>query len=170
MAGILAGGDGTERAELLVVFEVHAVDGLAEGAVGLDSVGRDGAPKVVGDEREVVHVIDGDVGGACPVGGNLASLLESSGFGVNGKACYRGGGIVDGVDGVEKAFTGACGCYCQIGGAGSSHSQDGRGQHTLCRVEVCLVDAFADTFQGVSADVDCEGRGRGSRFFLAEMP
>ena len=47
---VLTGGYGAECAELLVILEVDAIDGLAQGAVGLDAVGGDGASEVVGDE------------------------------------------------------------------------------------------------------------------------
>ena len=77
VGGVLAGGVGAECAELLVVFEVDAVDGLAEGAVGLDAVGGDGAAEVVGDEGGVAGGVDGDVGGACSAGGDLARLFEA---------------------------------------------------------------------------------------------
>lgn len=62
--GILTGRVGAEGTELLVVFEVDAIDGLAECAVGLDAIGGDGAAVVVGDEGGMAGAIDRDVGGS----------------------------------------------------------------------------------------------------------
>src|SRR3984885_5375477 len=74
VGGALTGRVGAECAELLMVVEVDAVDWLAEGAVGLDAIGGDGAAREVGDEGGVAGVVDGDVGGACSAGGDLAGL------------------------------------------------------------------------------------------------
>ena len=119
--GVLAGGDGAEYGEFLVVLEVDAVDGLAKGAIGLDAVGGYGAAKVVGHEGGVVGVVDRDVGRACSGGGDLAGLVEGAGFGVYRKGGGGGSGVVDGVDSVEEAFGGACGSYGEVGGSGGSY-------------------------------------------------
>lgn len=47
VGGTLASRVGTECAELLMIIEVDAVDGLAESAVGLDSVGCEDRKSVV---------------------------------------------------------------------------------------------------------------------------
>ncbi len=104
MGGVLTSRVGAECTELLVIFEVDAVDGLAEGAVGLDAIGGDGAAVVVGDEGGVAGVVDGDVGGACSAGGDLARLSEGAGLGVDGEGGCSCGWVVDGVDGVQGAL------------------------------------------------------------------
>ena len=87
-----------------MIFEVDAIDGLAEGSVGLDLVGGDGAAEVIGNEGGVACGVDGDVGGTCSGRGDLTDLVECAGFGVDEEGGGRCGGVVYGVDGVETAF------------------------------------------------------------------
>jgi len=118
VGGTLASRVGTECAELLMIIEVDAVDGLAESAVGLDSVGCDGTAVVVGNEGRVAGRVDGDVSGTSSGGGYLAGLLERAGLRIDHEGGGGGGGIVDGIDGVEAATPLADGSDGEKGGPG----------------------------------------------------
>ena len=85
--GVLANRIGSESAELLVIFEVDAVNRLTESTVGLNAIGGDGAAEVVGDECGVTGGVDRDVGWSCSPGGDLACLLETAGLRVNDESC-----------------------------------------------------------------------------------
>ena len=167
---VLTGGVGAECAEFLVVFEVDAVDWLAESAVGLDAVGGDGGAEVVGDEGGVAGGVDGDVGGACSAGGDLACLVEGAGLRVDGEGGGGGGGVVDGVDGVEEASAWPDGSDGEEGWPGGGGSKDRRGQLPAGGVKVRLIDALADALGGVGAEVDGEGRRRGPASSLRKVP
>jgi hypothetical protein len=58
MRNILTGGVGPESAELLVVFEVDALNRHAEGAILLNAVGGDARAEVVRDEGGMACRVD----------------------------------------------------------------------------------------------------------------
>ena len=153
-----------------MVIEIDAVDGLAESAVGLDSVGCDGTAVVVGNEGRVAGRVDGDVSGPGSAGGYLAGLLERAGLRIDHEGGGGGGGIVDGIDGVEAATPLADGSDGEKGGPGGGGGKDGCGQFASGRVKVRLIDAFADVLRGIGANVNSKRGGRRDRLLLPERP
>jgi hypothetical protein len=166
---ILPSGIGAERAELLAVFEVDAVDRLAEGTVGLDPIGGNRAAEVVGDEGGVAGSVDRDIRWPCSAGGDLAGLFQGPGLQVDKKGGSRGGRVVDGVDGVEGTPRLSNGSDAKEGRPGGSGREHGRTQLAFGRIKVRLIDTLADPFAGIGADVDVQRRGREYRLLLPEL-
>ena len=166
---ILARGSRTKRAELLAVFKVDAVDRLAEGAVRLDAIRSHTGAGIVRDEGGMAGRVHRDIRWTCSAGRDLPGLSQSAGLRVDEKGGSGGGGVVDGVDGIQGTPRLSNRSDRKERRPGGGGRENGRTQLAFGGVKVRLINALADAFAGIGADIDVERRGRRYRLLLPQM-
>ncbi len=165
MGYVLAGVIGAGMAEA-GLLEVQMIDGLREGAVGLDLVSGYGGAGVVSDEDGLAGGVDGEVTGGGSGGCDLVEGVEGSG-GIHGEGGDEGvGGAFTLIADVQDAAL-AGEAEGEPGGADAGGGEGGRSEMDGYGVEPGDVDALGLAAGGVGAEVD-EGQWRGDGRFALE--
>src|SRR5208283_463738 len=129
--------------------------GFGERAAGQNAVAGDGGAVVVGDEGGLARGVERDVAGAGASGGHLVDGPERASRGVGDKkAGDGGGGVVDGIDGVEAATAYGVGREGEEGRTQSFGGQDWLREKAGGRVEAGEIDSPGDALCCVCAEVD----------------
>ena len=155
VGAVLALGVGAVVAEGRFV-EVDGGDGGAEGAVGQDFEGGDGAAVVVGDVDGLARGMNTEIAGAGTAGGGLAEEAEGTVGG--GEVGLDGGGLaVAFVDGIEEALV----TNEAPGEERGAHARRGQGdgrEGTCGGVKAGGVNALGAGVLGIGAEIDLDGR------------
>src|SRR5208283_5743475 len=120
--------------------------GFGERAAGQNAVAGDGGAVVVGDEGGLARGVERDVAGAGASGGHLVDGPERASRGVGDKkAGDGGGGVVDGVDGVEAATAYIVGREGEVGRTQGCGRELRRGHESAGGIEAGEIDAAGDS-------------------------